>query len=46
MKKLDMDDVQKYVEGHIAEFHEKRLKSLDKMNLPAAETAGYLAALF
>ncbi len=33
MRKLDADDVQKYVEEHIAEFHEKRLKSLDKLKL-------------
>jgi len=33
MNKLNMDDVQKYVEEHIAEFHEKRLKSLDKLKL-------------
>jgi hypothetical protein len=33
MLKLNMDDVQKYVEEHITEFHEKRLKNLGKLKL-------------
>jgi hypothetical protein len=33
MKKLNLASIEKYVEQHIGEFHDKRLKSLDKLKL-------------
>jgi hypothetical protein len=35
MKKLDLKDVQKYIEKNIGVFHEKRLRSLDALKLSA-----------